>query len=54
MSDSRQERLAEADAEAQHLEAEFFRDPVMPEFVDRDQYPDRNQEGGDENHNSHA
>jgi hypothetical protein len=54
MSDSLPERLAEADAEAQHLEAELLRDPVVPEFVDGDQYPDRNQKGGDENHNSHA
>ena len=54
VSDSRQQRFAEADTEAQHLEAKFLRDPVVPEFVHSDQYPDRNQEGGDEFHNHHA
>ena len=54
VSDALPERLAETDAEAQHLEAELLRDPVVPELVNRDQYPDRNQEGGDENHNPHA
>ncbi len=30
---ARQQRFAEADTEAQHLEAEFLGDPIMPKFV---------------------
>ncbi len=48
LADARQQRFAEADAEAQHLEAEFLGDPVMPELMDGNQDADRNQEGGEE------
>src|SRR5208337_2479712 len=46
--------FAESDAEAQHLEAELLGDPVMPELVNGDQYPDRNQKGGEKNQHLHA
>src|SRR6202022_3586671 len=49
-----QQRLAEADSEAQNLEAEFLGHPVMAEFVDGDQYADCHQKGGDENQYLHA
>src|SRR6202161_460438 len=50
----RDQRFAEADAEAQNLEAELLGDPVMPELVHRHQYADRDQEGGEKNQIPHA
>ena len=52
-ADPLQQRLAETDAETQHLEAEALGNPVMTEFVDGDQYADGNQEGSDENQYLH-
>src|SRR5580698_6732608 len=52
-ADSRQQRLAESDTEAQYLEAEFFRDPIVAELVHGNQDADRNQESGN-NQKHHA
>src|SRR5882724_11115707 len=49
-----QQWFAEPDAEAQNLEAELLGHPVVPEFMDRHQYPDRHQEGSNENQHFHA
>ena len=38
------QRLAEADGEAQHADAELARDPEMAELVHRDQHADRHDE----------
>src|SRR5580658_6371242 len=54
LADAHQQRLAEADAEAQNFEAKFLGDPVVPEFVDRHQYPDRDQKGGEKSQHLHA
>src|ERR1700690_681722 len=51
---AREQRFAEADAEAQDLEAEFLRDPIVPEFMHRHQDADGNQERSQKNHNLHA
>ena len=44
------ERLAEADREAQHLDAASDGDPVVTVFVDGDQQAERNDEGNDCEH----
>src|SRR5882762_8552878 len=53
-ADTREQRFSKADAEAQHLETEFLRDPIVSELVDGDQDADRNQERGGNDHNHHA
>src|SRR6202000_255421 len=50
----REQRLAEPDAEAQNLEAELLRDPVVTELVDGNQDADRNQKGGGNKQKHHA
>src|SRR5208282_5910272 len=42
------------DTEAQHLESQALRDPIMPELVNCDQNPDRDQERGGKNQHLHA
>src|SRR5580704_8988904 len=51
---TRQQRFAEADTEAQHLEAEFLGDPVVSEFMNGHQDTNRNQEGGGYDQKHHA
>ena len=46
-SDALPQRLAEADREAQHADAEAARDPEMTELVHRDQHADRHDERGE-------
>src|SRR5271165_235496 len=50
----RHQRFAEADAEAQHFEAELLGAPVVPKFMDRHQDPDRDQKGGEKHQHLHA
>src|SRR6202161_1164099 len=53
-ADPHDQLFADADAEAQNLEAELLGDPVMPELVHRHQYSDRDQKGGKKNQHPHA